>query len=148
MNTPLSAELADVNNRTLAWALVVILSLAAGLGISLWLKHRLILVTVIAGIFVVVAMWMERWLIIIPVMTHPRLIPYTMYFPTLTEISLTAASAALLALMVLVFFKIFPAISIWEVSEQRVIEEAKSKIVIPAPKPSNPDLLRRWRIKR
>ena len=93
-------------------------------------------------------MWIERWLIIIPTVTHPRLMPYTFYFPTLTEISLTAASAALLALMVLVFFKIFPAISIWEVSEQRVIEEAKSKIVIPPPEPSKTDLLRRWRIRR
>ena len=148
LDTPLSARLADVNTRTLAWTFVIVLMLAAGLGVSLWLKHRLVVVTVVSGIFVVAAMWMERWLIIIPTETHPRLIPYTTYSPTLTEVSLTAASAALLVLLVLVFFKIFPVVSIWEVSEQRIIEEAKSNISIPAPKPSNPDLLRRWRIRR
>lgn len=148
VDLPLTAALSDKNILTVAWIAVVVLMLAAGLGVSLWLKRRLIVVTVISGIFVVTAMWMERWLIIIPVLTHPRLVPYTLYFPTLTEISLTAASAALLALMVMVFFKIFPVVSIWEVSEQRVIEEAKSKIVIPGPEPSNPDLLRRWRTRR
>jgi molybdopterin-containing oxidoreductase family membrane subunit len=64
-------------------------------------------------------MWLERWLIIIPVLTHPRLVPYTIYFPTPTEIALTVASAALLAAMTLVFFKFFPAISIWEIAEGR-----------------------------
>jgi hypothetical protein len=76
-------------------------------------------------------------------MTHPRLVPYTVYVPTITEIGLTAASAAMLALLLLVFFRIFPAVSIWEVSEQRVIEEARSKITIPAPEPSLPAAQRR-----
>jgi hypothetical protein len=37
--------------------------------------------------------------------------------------------------MLLIFFRLFPAISIWEVAEQRVVEDAKSKISIPAPEP-------------
>ena len=149
VNKNISAFLAVNNNRLISWAVFIVFMFAAGLGFSLWLKSRLIQVTVITGFFVVIAMWLERWLIIIPVVTHPRLAPYTLYYPTLTEISLTAASIALLALMLLVFFKIFPPISIWEVSEQRVIEEAKSKVVIPLPEPSKViDLLRRWNIKR
>jgi Ni/Fe-hydrogenase subunit HybB-like protein len=148
VNTPLSASLASNNHRLIAWFLFIGFMLAAGLGFSLWLKQRLIHVTVITGFFVVIGMWLERWLIIIPVVTHPRLAPYTLYFPTFTEISLTAASVALLALMLLVFFKIFPPVSLWEISEQRVIEEAKSKLVFPPPEPSKVDLLRRWNIKR
>jgi hypothetical protein len=44
--------------------------------------------------------------------------------------------------MMLVFFRLFPAVSIWEVSEQRVIEEAKSKIQIPSPEPLLPKKMR------
>ncbi|HEY4723329.1 MAG TPA: hypothetical protein VII92_15850, partial [Anaerolineae bacterium] len=83
-----------------------------------------------------------RWNIILPTMNHPRLVAYAIYTPTLTEISLTAASIALFCLMFLVFFKLFPAVSIWEIAEGRVIEEARSKIVIPAPEPSTIKRLR------
>jgi Ni/Fe-hydrogenase subunit HybB-like protein len=148
MVTPLTESLADPITNLIAWILLIILINGIGMGVSFWLRPRLIAVTVIAGFCVVVAMWIERWLIIIPVLTHPRLVPYTLYFPTLTEISLTAASAALLVFMAMVFFKLFPPISIWEVSEQRVIEEAKSKIVIPPPEPTKTGLLRRWGLRR
>jgi molybdopterin-containing oxidoreductase family membrane subunit len=139
----ISASLVDGNFRTYAWMLFGMLAVAAALGFTRQLKNRLVLASVVSGAFVVIAMWVERWTIIIPVMTHPRLIPYTLYLPTLTEIGLTAASAALLVLMLLVFFRIFPAVSIWEVSEQRVIEEAKAQLRIPPPQPHLPGPLRR-----
>ena len=148
LHTPFTAALADSGTRTLVWILMLGFVIAAGLGVSVWLKDRLVLVTVISGFVVVIAMWIERWLIIIPVVTHPRLAAYTVYYPTLTEISLTAASVAALALMAMVFFKFIPPVSIWEVSEQRVVEEAQSKIVIPPPEPTPSDLLRRWKLRR
>jgi hypothetical protein len=77
-------------------------------------------------------------------MTHARLILYSTYAPTLTEWSLTAASFALFGLMFFVFFKLFPAVSIWEVTEGEVIEEALSKVVIPPPVPTETKRLRRW----
>jgi hypothetical protein len=43
---------------------------------------------------------------------------------------------------------LFPAVSIWEVAEGRVIEEAQSKIVIPAPEPSETRQLRQRRFRR
>jgi Ni/Fe-hydrogenase subunit HybB-like protein len=141
----ISASLVDINYRTAGWFLLVFLVLSAGLSFSHWLKNRLVASSVIAGALVVIGMWVERWLIIVPVMTHPRLVPYTFYTPSITEIALTAASVAALALMLLVFFRLFPAVSIWEISEQRVIEEAKSKISIPPPEPvlhGNPKNLR------
>jgi Ni/Fe-hydrogenase subunit HybB-like protein len=140
---PVTSYLAAIDARSFVWALLIIFLTGTGLGSTFWLKNRLITTSVIAGTFVVVAMWLERWLIIIPVVTHPRLMPYSTYIPSLTEIALTAASAALLALMALVFFKLFPAVSIWEVSEGRVIEEAQAKIVIPLPEPAKSSGLRR-----
>jgi molybdopterin-containing oxidoreductase family membrane subunit len=138
----ISASLVDINNRTYAWFLLATLVIAAGFSFSQWLKPRMVISSVIAGALVVIGMWIERWLIMIPVLTHPRLVPFTFYTPTITELGLTAASVALLALMLLVFFRFFPPVSIWEVNEQRVIEEAKSKISIPPPKPVLPKNLR------
>jgi molybdopterin-containing oxidoreductase family membrane subunit len=134
--------------QTIGWALVILFAIGIGLGVSPWLKARPVTASVIASACVVVGMWLERWNIIVPTMTHPRLIPYDIYLPTLTEASLTAASLALFGLMFLVFFKLFPAVSIWEVAEGRVIEEAKSKITIPAPSPiEEVKRVRRWGIK-
>jgi len=139
----------DAAAQTLGWILLIVFIIGIGLGVSPWLKARPVTASVIASACVVVGMWLERWNIILPTMTHPRLIFESIYQPTFTELSLTAASLALFALMFLVFFKLFPAVSIWEVAEGRVIEEAKSKITIPAPAPSEEaKQLRRWGIKK
>jgi hypothetical protein len=128
--------LADPVSRTTAWIILFLLLILAVLAASPWLKKRRITASVIASGCVLVGMWLERWNIIVPTLTRPRLIEYSTYQPTLTEISLTAASFALFFLMFLVFFKLFPAVSIWEVMEGRVIQEAHSKVVIPPPEPS------------
>jgi molybdopterin-containing oxidoreductase family membrane subunit len=145
--TPVTAAIAAPAGRTLAWALLILFAVGAGLGASPWLKARPVTASVIAAVCVVIGMWLERWNIIVPTMTHARLVSYALYRPTLTEVSLTAASLALFGLMFLVFFKLFPAVSIWEVAEGRVIEEAQSKVVIPAPEPSETGRLRPRRFK-
>lgn len=145
---PVRLGLESVVTRTWAWVALGVLLLGTGLGISPWLKRHLVLTSSIAGACVVIGMWLERWLIIVPVMTHPRLIPYTTYVPTLTELSLTAATAALLALMTIVFFKLFPVISLWEIAEGRVIEEATRNVVIPPPQAIVVKRLRQWRLWR
>ncbi len=61
------------------------------------------------------------------------LAPYAVYHPSLTEISITVASVAGFVFMFMVFFKLFPAISIWELAEGKVIEEAQAKIAVPRP---------------
>lgn len=151
-NLVIWADLSDANirfntpeTRTVGWILMIALAVLAGLGFSRWLKHRLVTSTVIASAFVLMGMWLERWNIIVPTMTHPRLIPYTTYQPTLTEIALTAASFSLFILLFLVFFRIFPAVSIWEVAEGKVIQEAHAQITIPAPEPTGyTRRIRRW----
>ncbi len=141
---PASAWLGDPKARLLVWGVALVFLVGFGLGCGPWLKARPVTAVVIASACVVVGMWLERWNIIVPTMTHPRLIPYDFYVPTLTEVSLTIGSLALFVLMFLVFFKLFPAVSIWEVAEGRVIEEARSKIEIPAPPPTETRPLRRW----
>jgi molybdopterin-containing oxidoreductase family membrane subunit len=114
------------------------------LGVGLWCKHHPIATSVIAGVAVLSGTWMERWNIVVPTLTHPRLIRYSSYTPTLTEIIISTASVALLVLMTLVFFKLFPPVSIWEVAEGRVIESAHEKLQIPLPDPSPLTRKRRW----
>ena len=135
--------------RAVGWMLLILFIIGAGLGFLMWLKPRPVFATVIAAICVVVGMWLERWNIIIPTMTHPRLIGYATYQPTMTEIALTAGSMALFCLLFLIFFKLFPAVSIWEVVEGRVIADAQSKIEIPQPEPAGTRRrLPRWGLRR
>ncbi|MFQ5422042.1 MAG: hypothetical protein ACE5EY_16970, partial [Anaerolineae bacterium] len=55
---------------------------------------------------------------------------------TLTEYAITAASFALFIFLFTVFFKLFPAVSVGEVMEGRVIEAEQAKVHIPLPEPS------------
>ncbi|MCA9967060.1 MAG: polysulfide reductase NrfD [Anaerolineales bacterium] len=134
--------------RTLLWVIEVMLLLALVIGFTLWCRRHLIRSMIIASVCVVVGMWLERWNIIIPTVTHPRLVPYATYLPSPTELSVTAASFAMLVLGPLLFFKLFPAISIWEVAEGRVIAAAEAQIEIPAPEPVGPKRKRPFEFRR
>ena len=81
-------------------------------------------------------MWLERWNIIAPTMTHPYLADWTVYQPTMTEISETAASVALFIFLFTLFFKLFPVISVWEIAEGRVVDAAQAQVSIPMPESS------------
>lgn len=110
-------------------ALAVITSLV-------WLKQHAVTATVIASVCIVLGMWLERWIILIPTLNHPHLILWSTYRPSFTEWSLMAASFALFGMIFLIFFKLIPVVSIWEVAEGRVIEEAESVVTIPMPEPT------------
>ena len=143
VSTSTAAQSTDI--VALRWVLLVFAVLNAIIGISVWAKRNPIAATVIASLAVLAGTWLERWNIVIPTATHPRLIYYSSYTPTSTEIILTVSSIALLVLMMMIFFKLFPAIPIWEVKEGDVIERAKEQIDIPEPEPSEPPFKkRRW----
>lgn len=93
-------------------------------------RTRTITGTVIAAILVIVGMWLERFTIIIPSLTRPRL-PYGIgfYHPTWVEISIMAASFAAFFLLYVLFAKVFPIVSIWEVREgrEKILIEAEEK---------------------
>ncbi len=74
----------------------------------------------IASASVVIGMWLERLIIVVPSLANPRLpYPTGIYIPTLTEWSLLAGATAVFMLGFLLFAKFFPLISVWEVREGR-----------------------------
>jgi molybdopterin-containing oxidoreductase family membrane subunit len=87
-------------------------------------KFRTITGTVIASVCVCVGMWLERFLIVAPTLSRPRL-PYEhgIYHPTWVEISIFAGEIAALCLLYCLFAKLFPIVSIWELREKH--EEAE-----------------------
>jgi Ni/Fe-hydrogenase subunit HybB-like protein len=125
--------------------LLVFAFVSALVGISVWSKQHPIGTTLVAGGCVLAGTWLERWNIVVPTVTHPRLVYYSSYAPSSIEIILTLGSVALMFFGLLVFFKLFPPVPIWEVEEGRVIDTAQSNLEIPIPEPSNPQQRRqRW----
>lgn len=72
----------------------------------------------IASISVNIGMWLERYTIVVPSLSHTRL-PYPLgtYTPSWVELSLMAGCLAAFVLLYMLFSKLFPMISIWEVQE-------------------------------
>jgi Ni/Fe-hydrogenase subunit HybB-like protein len=83
-------------------------------------KTRTIPGTLIASISVIIGMWLERFVIVIPTLTHPRLPnEAVIYLPTWVEWSILAGCVSFFILLYMIFTKIFPIVSIWEVREGR-----------------------------
>ncbi|RME85391.1 MAG: hypothetical protein D6775_02945 [Caldilineae bacterium] len=116
--------------RLLTWLLVVLL-LGFGVSVLPVLRRNIVVGTVIAAFLVDLGMWLERFTIVVPTETRPMLEGYTIgiYHPTATEWILTAASFAGFALLYVIFVKLFPIISIWEVQEaEEVIPQMVEKV--------------------
>jgi molybdopterin-containing oxidoreductase family membrane subunit len=73
---------------------------------------------VAAAVIVDVAMWVERYFIVVTGLRVP-LMPYepANYAPTWVEWSVMAAGFALFALLITLFVKVFPILAVWEVAE-------------------------------
>ena len=72
----------------------------------------------VASLAVVLGMWLKRFLIVVPGLAEPQIASdVTIYWPTMVEVSITVAAAAAIPLMMLLFFRVFPIISIYEVEE-------------------------------
>jgi molybdopterin-containing oxidoreductase family membrane subunit len=78
-------------------------------------RFRTITGCVIASLGVVVGMWLERFLIIVPSLGH-KYLPYSFgtYTPQPVEILITAATFAAMILLYALFAKVVPIISMWE----------------------------------
>lgn len=85
-------------------------------------KTRTVTGTMIASIFVIGGMWLERFTIVLPTLINPRL-PYqqAIYHPTWIEFAVTAGCFATFILLYILFTKFFPIISIWEIREGREV---------------------------
>jgi Ni/Fe-hydrogenase subunit HybB-like protein len=76
--------------------------------------------TVVAAVSVEIGMWLERFLIVVPSLSAPRLpMEAAPYVPSWVEWSLFTAFVAVFILLYATFTKLFPIVSIWEVREGR-----------------------------
>ncbi len=83
---------------------------------------------VVAAVSVEVGMWLERYLIVIPSLSNPRLPRADVsYHASWVEWSLMASFVAFFVFLYGVFTKFFPIVSIWEVREGR--EHALSQVI-------------------
>ncbi len=78
-------------------------------------KLRTITGTVVASSTIVVGMWLERFLIIVPSLAH-KYLPYSWgtYRPTWVEITITVGTFAGMVMLYVLFAKFVPIISMWE----------------------------------
>ncbi|MGA3040615.1 MAG: NrfD/PsrC family molybdoenzyme membrane anchor subunit, partial [Bryobacteraceae bacterium] len=78
-------------------------------------RLRSVRTVTITAVSVLIGMWLERYLIILPTLSRPRLAAATgFYSPTWVEISITASTFAAIVFLYLIFCKLFPIIAIWE----------------------------------
>src|SRR5689334_13235343 len=78
-------------------------------------KLRTITGTVVASCCVVAGMWLERFLIIVPALSHkPLAYSWGRYTPHWPEIVIMSSTFAAMGLLYVLFSKVVPIISIWE----------------------------------
>jgi len=89
---------------------------------------------VAAAVLVAVAMWVERYFIVVAGLRVP-LMPYqpSNYAPTWVEWSVMAAGFALFGLLITLFVKLFPIISVWE-----MVDEHQHEVTGSSPAPERP----------
>lgn len=94
-------------------------------------RTRTITGTVVASVSVCIGMWLERFTIVVTTLVNTRL-PWQrgLYFPTWIEWSLTAAFFVSFILLYMIFTKLFPIVSIWEIREgrERMVQETAERI--------------------
>lgn len=67
------------------------------------------------SVSVLIGMWIERFVIVVPTLANPRLTAASgFYTPTWVEVAITAATFAAMAMLYMIFAKLFPIIAVWE----------------------------------
>ncbi len=93
--------------------------------------------TLIASISVNIGMWLERFTIVVPSLSNPRAPVHTfVYWPSWVEWSLMAGCFAAFILLYMGFTKLFPIVSIWELSPAAeaapAVDERGPRTPVPA----------------
>ena len=79
----------------------------------------------VISIFVLVAAWFKRYLIVVPTQDHPFLpkqfVPdaWMVYHPTVIETAITVGTLLLVIIIITILVKLFPVIPIWEMAEEQ-----------------------------
>jgi molybdopterin-containing oxidoreductase family membrane subunit len=102
------------------WAMVVF-NFVIPIPLLAFNKTRTITGTVIASLSIMIGMWLERFIIVVPTLANPRLHQYPQggYFPSIVEIGIMVGCFSLFVLLYVLFSKLFPIVSITEVREGR-----------------------------
>ena len=83
-------------------------------------RLRTITTVCTSSVAILIGMWIERFLIVVPTLSHtPLPAAWGEYAPTWVELSITAGTFAAMAALYLIFVKLFPIIAIWEYEDDR-----------------------------
>jgi Ni/Fe-hydrogenase subunit HybB-like protein len=113
------------------WAMAL-LCFAIPLAILIRRKTRTPLWTLIASVSVIIGMWLERFVIIVPTLVIQRMPPdQAIYNPTWVEWSILGGCVAFFLFLYLIFTKVFPIVPIWEIREgrERATSAAAERII-------------------
>ena len=121
--------------------LMVFLNFVVPVAILSRKRTRTIPWILVVSLGIVVGMWLERLIIVVPSLAVPYVpFPSHPYWPSLAEISIFAAAVAAFCLGFMAFAKFFPLISIWEIEEGResAIQETSARIASYLPDDPEP----------
>ena len=78
----------------------------------------------VISLLVIVGMWLERYLLMVPSLVISD-VPFSWgsYFPSVVEISIIAGTFAFFALNFLLFIKLFPVVSLYEIKETLALQK-------------------------
>ena len=108
---------------------VQIIGLILPILVLLFRRMRTPFPMLIISLLVIVGAWLKRFLIVIPSLQHPYLPiqgvdeSYLHYFPTWEEWAINSANVAGVLLIVTILIKLFPAIPIWEIAEEKGLKK-------------------------
>jgi len=89
---------------------------------------------VTAAVLVVLAMWLKRLVIIVPTVAHPLIAgAWGSFTPTWVSGAITLGAAASIPLFLMLFFKLFPILAIYEMEEIAEEEPAVQGVFEPTP---------------
>jgi len=115
-----------IGDDALFYWLVVLFGIAVPCILPMIKKMRRPLPLTIVAVATLIAGWFKFYLIVIPGQAHPLLpvqdVPasWAHYTPSLIEMIIVAATIAGTMLLVTLFSKYFPIISVWEVAEGKL----------------------------
>jgi len=101
-------------------------------------RFRTVPVILVVSIGIVIGMWLERLIIVVPSLAVPYIdFPYHPYWPSIAEIGLFAAALSAFCLGFMIFAKLFPLISLWEIEEGRslAVKETCDRVTSYLPDP-------------
>jgi Ni/Fe-hydrogenase subunit HybB-like protein len=87
----------------------------------------------IASGLVIAGMWLKRFLIVVPGMAEP-VMPWDWgrYAPTWVEVTITIGTAAAIPLILIIFFRFFPVMSVHEMEEVEGTPEPRGVVLVPS----------------